>query len=167
MALVRTGLHKSSTRNTPKTRRSQNSYFAKWEAFTERHGQDSTLSAINDPETKVCWILMFACMYRQRPGPTGDPVRSETVGKACLAVGYQISLLVGPNPCKAKQGHKEFHPIFADCIKKLKDEDKPSSRAYPINLAIIEGIADALNFDDPVYGSRERHVFDLCIMAWF
>ena len=167
MSTLRSALDESSKATTIKTRAAATSYFAKWEHFCTEHGTDCALTTILDPETQVCYILMFAAMYRERKGPTGDPVRSKTVGKACSAVGKGISDLAGFNPCKQTQGFNELHPLLASYLKRLSDLDKPSTRAYPINLAIIENLYEALDTTDAKYGTMNEHIINLCVMAWF
>ena len=160
-------LQKASESTTALTRSRKGSVWGKWEEFCAKHRQDPSLEGLKDHETKLCYILIFASMYRTRKGPTGDPVRSDTVGKACSAVGEGISHLARFNPTKAFQGQVQRHPVLVAFLDKLSKEDSPSTRAYPINLAIIEGLEDALDVDHPILGPRERHIIDLSIIAWF
>ena len=160
-------LEKASTAVTAKTLAAQDSQFQLWVEFCAKLGQDPALSTVSDPETKLCFILIFAGNYRTRPGRTGEFVRADTVSKACSAVGKGISYLGGCNPTKQSPLSDKRHPLLTAYIQKLEDEDGPSGRAYPINLAIIEGLFDVLDIDHPEYGPRERHIADLCIVAWF
>ena len=64
-------------------------------------------------------------------------------------------------------GSDKLHPLLASFLKALERDDDPASRAYPANITILRGLIDALDVDDPQYGSLNAHVIDLIIVAFF
>ena len=164
---LRAAIQVSATATTTKHRNEQGSVFAKWRDFCGTFGHDAALSTITAQEDKLCYILIFGNRYRQRKGPSGNPVKADTVSKACSQVGQGIAHLGGLNPCKATHGQDANHPLLQDFIEALRRDDEPSSRAYPINISIIEAMPKALDFEDPVWGTLNRHTYLLSVVAYY
>jgi hypothetical protein len=58
-------------------------------------------------------------------------------------------------------------PILAAFLKRLRDEDDPSTRAYPANLTIIRALLDALDLEDAQFGRLNQRAVDLIIVAFY
>ena len=127
-------LKKASESTTALTRSRKGSVWGKWEEFCARHRQEPSLEGLRDHETKLCYILIFASMYRTRKGPSGDPVRSDAVGKACSAVGERISHLARFNPTKAFQGQVQRHPVLVAFLDKLSMRTRLPHERTPSTL---------------------------------
>ena len=140
--------------------------FGHWTAFCEEHDHPPDLADIPDRNDKLCYLLVFGLRYRQ-PDPSKNIVRSDTVAKALKAVGQGIANLGGCDPRKATLGAVRNDPILAAFLKRLRDEDDPSTRAYPANLTILRGLLDALDIDDDVHGALNAHIIDLIIVAFY
>ena len=117
-------------------------------------------------EDKLGYLLVFGMRYR-RTGQGGRQVGADSVDKALLAVGQGITDLGRSDPRKATPGSRDNHPLLASFLKALRDEDDPASRVYPVNITIIRGILDALDFDHPRYGTFNSHVLDLIILGFY
>ena len=169
---LRTALDLSAQANTKRTRATTANTFGRWVAFCASLGHDPTLSAIPGGEDKLCYMLAFGLRYR-RHGARDHPVRAGSVGTALLAVGQGISNLGVSDPrhevVLLPDGKRlvSNRPLLTTFLKRLKDEDAPSSRAYPANVTILRQIPNALDFDDPQFGILNRVVFDLIIVAFY
>ena len=134
----------ASLSTTTQTRSSENATFGRWATFCAGLSQDPTLSRVPEREDKLCYLLVFAMRYR-RTGARGQPVRADAVEKALLAVGKGMANLGVGDPRKASPGSDRNHPALAGFLKRLSDEDEPSTRAYPANLTIIEALFEVLD----------------------
>ena len=104
--------------------------------------------------------------YRET-GQTGKPVRADAVQAALLSVGQGITHLGASDPRKPYFGADRNHPLLTSFIKGLTDEDSPKTRTYPVNTTILIALLDALDTEDPKWGQTNRHVINLCILAFF
>ena len=111
-------------------------------------------------------MLVFAHRFRAK-GQTNNPVRADTVDKALLAVGKGLADLGCQDPRKAAPGSRDNHPLLAAYLKRLSDQDSPTSRTYPANITILLGLLNILDFDDPVWGVFNAHVVDLIVVAFY
>ena len=151
---------------TGKTQRANSQIFDTWVTFCHHHGQQPTLSTIPSQEDKICYLLVFAHRYRTG-GQTGKGVRAGTVDKALLAVGKGIADLGFPDPRKPHVGSDRNHPLLQAYLKRLTDEDDPTSRTYPVNTTIIRELPAVLDTGHDKFGSTNIHVIDLIIVAFF
>ena len=87
--------------------------------------------------------------------------------KALTAVGQGMANMGGRDPRKQTPGAVHNHPLLSSFLKALRDEDDPSTRAYPANLTIIRALRRALDTSDPTWGVLNAHVIDLIIVAFF
>lgn len=126
----------------------------------------ATVDHIQNAEDRLCYLLVFGMRYRET-GQTGKPVRADAVEAALLSVGQGITHLGASDPRKSYIGTDRNHPLLASFIKGLRDEDDPTSRTYPVNTTIILALLDALDTEDPKWGQTNRHVINLCVMAFF
>jgi hypothetical protein len=110
--------------------------------------------------------MVFGLRYRNPPG-SKKPIRGNTIDKALKAVGQGIANLGGRDPRKETDGSLRNDPVLASFLKRLRDEDDPSTRAYPANLTILRGLLDALDIDDAEYGALNAHIIDLIIVAYY
>ena len=158
-------LAKASNATTTKTRAANSKIMGLWHQHCVQHHNRISLCNVRNPEDRLAQLLVFGLRYR-RGGQTGKPVRADTVDKALLAVGQGITHLGQPDPRKLA-GSDKLHPILASFLAALRDEDGPSTRAYPANITILAGMRDALDFDDPIYGGFNAHIADLAIIAFY
>ena len=130
LADLGSALHTTETALVPKTRRSRRNHFQRWIEFCAEHGRPPSLSDVPLPETRLCYLLVFAVRYRRRTNPrTGELVRADTVETALIAVGQGITALGQPDPRKQAGGDRN-DPLLASFIKAMRDQDSPSTRAY-------------------------------------
>ena len=107
-------------------------------------------------------MLVFGMRYR-----THNSVRGDTVANALKAVGQGIANLGGRDPRKHLEGSLHNDPVLAAFLKRLRDEDDPSTRAYPANLTILRGLLDALDIHHAEHGTLNAHIVDLIIVAYY
>jgi hypothetical protein len=107
-------------------------------------------------------MLVFGMRYR-----TQKSVRGDTVANALKAVGQGIANLGGGDPRKHLQGSFSNDPVLAAFLKRLRDQDDPSTRAYPANITILRALLDALDLDHAEEGSLNQHIVDLIIVAFY
>ena len=90
----------ASAAHTSKTSAERERVFAAWAAFCESLEIHPSLSNVNGHEAKVVVLLVFAWRYRVggRRGARKEPVRSDTVASALLAVGKGITDLGQQDP---------------------------------------------------------------------
>ena len=165
---LRTALQTAETALVPKTRSRRLAIFQQWTDFCTEHGRQPSLSDVPDPETRLCYLLVFGSRIRSRASPaTGKAVRAGSVASALLAVGQGITALGVPDPRKEAPGADRNHPLLASYLKALQDADDPSTRAYPANITIIQNLPEALDTEHPQHGRLNLHVIDLCIIGFF
>ena len=111
------------------------------------------------------YLLVFGLRYR-RKGATNNPVRADTVDKALHAVAEGLTNLGRPDPRKSGP-RGEFHPVYTAFLKALRDEDDPSTRAYPANITILRELYNVLDVHDPKFGALNEHIIDLIIVAFY
>ena len=136
-----------------------------WHQYCVQTSQSISLRTVPSPDGRLAHLLVFGLRYR-RGGQTGKPVRADTVDKALLAVGQGITHLGQPDPRKLA-GSDKLHPLLTSFLKALRDEDGPDTRTYPANITILEGMPDALDFEDRDWGAFNAHVADLAIVAFY
>jgi hypothetical protein len=156
----------SAEANTGKTTSARSRIFTEWSEYCESLGRAPSLRDVPDPETKLCYLLVFGLRYRQT-GQTGQPVRAGTVEDALLAVGQGITHLGQPDPRKEYPGSPKNHPLLASFLKALRDQDDPATRAYPANITILRGLPAALDTDHATAGQLNKTVIDLITVAFF
>lgn len=162
---LRLALSVANRANTVKTARSRDATFSFWAQFCESLSVNPCLRDVPDPETKLCYLLVFAIRYRTT-GRTGKPVRANTVQDALVAVGKGISNLGQPDPRFAPNSTNQ-HPILAGFLKRLRSQDDPATRAYPASLTIIRGLYAVLDLDHPTQGRCTTMTLDLIIVAFY
>jgi hypothetical protein len=140
-----------------------------WTNFCATHKRHPSLRDVPDPETRLCYLLVYGHRVRSRTAPkTSLPVRVGTVEEALLAVGTGIAALGMPDPRKEVPGSNRNHPLLASCLNALSDEDDPHTRAYPANITIIQNtMHKILDTAHPIHGRFNQHVIDLCIVGFF
>ena len=111
------------------------------------------------------YLLVFGLRYRWK-GATNHPVRADTVDKALHAVAEGLTNLGRPDPRKSGP-RGEFHPVYTAFLKALRDEDDPSTRAYPANITILRELYNVLDVHDPKFGALNEHIIDLIIVAFY
>ena len=158
-------LQVASRATTSKTQKSRNKIFGLWTAFCQRHRQAPSLHNVRDPEDKLTHLLVFLWRYRIA-GQRKKPVRADTLQGVLTAVGKGISDLGQPDP-RYPAGSSKQHPLLADFLKALSREDDPASRAYPANVTILQGLFTALDTQDPKFGTLNRHVQLITVVAFF
>ncbi len=156
----------ASKSTTTKTRRAKTKVFFLWAQFCSEHNVSETLSTVQGQELKISYLLVFGLRYR-KSGQTNKSVRADTVDTAIAAVAAGITDLGGVDPRKQTDGSNRNHPLLTAFIKALRDQDDPSSRAYPANLTLIRALLDALDLDDPIFGTLNAHIIDLIIVAFY
>ena len=167
LADLGSALHTSETALVPKTRRSRSNQFQYWIEFCKEHGRPPCLSDVPLQETRLCYLLVYAVRYRRRTNPqTGELVRADTVEAVLIAVGKGIAALGQPDPRKQAGGERN-HPLLASFLQAMRDQDSPSTRAYPANISIIEHLHDILDTTHPTAGQANKHAIDLCIIGFF
>ena len=89
--------------------------------------------------------------------------------KALGAVAKGFSQLDRPDPRDRYVGNQSIgrHPLLADFLKALRDEDSPQDRAHPVNTTILRGLQTALNQREPKYGYQHATLRDLAIVAFY
>ena len=147
---------------TRKSRKANASYFGKWRVFCQKFKQEPHLPGVAGRENKLCWMLVFAYRYRSI-----NSVRAGSVQKALAAVGQGLADLGVPDPRKPYTDSPKLDPLLTAYLKKLRDEDDPSTRSYPANLPIIRQIREVLDFEHEVEGEINRHILDLIIVAFY
>jgi len=155
----------ASQATTRKTNSARQRIFAIWADFCAAHGATPCLSSVADPEAKICHLLVFAYRYRQT-GQTGKPVRADTVQDALLAVGKGISDLGQPGS-RFPLRDRNQHPLLASFLKRLRSEDSPATRAYPVNITIIKGLPTALASGAVDIGGTAASLINLILVAFF
>ena len=83
-------------------------------------------------------------------------MRADTVEGVLIAVGKGIPALGEPDPRKQAGGDRN-DPLLASFLKAMRDQDSPSTRAYPANISIIEHLHDILDTDHPTAGQANKH----------
>ena len=132
------------------------------------------MRTVHETETKISYLLVFGMRYR-KCGAKGffsgraldKPVASDTVATALLAVGKGIADLGQPDPRKQARGDSNLHPLLSSFLHALKRSDDPASRSYPANVTIIRNMAVVLDTQHPTEGNANKHVIDLCIVAFY
>jgi len=162
---LRLALSVANRANTVKTARSWDAIFSFWAQFCMPLGVSPCLRDVPDPETKLCYLLVFAIRY-QATGRTGKSVQANTVQDALVAVGQGISNLGQPDPCFAPHGTNQ-HPVLAGFLKRLRSQDDPATRAYPASLTIIRGLYDVFKLNHTTQGRCTTMTLDLIIVAFY
>ena len=152
----------ASRANVSKTRRAKDSAFEHWCAFCRSLQVSPLLDGLDD-DSRASMLLVYGLRYRQT-GRTGDPVRAKTVDDALLAVGQGITNLGGRDPRKQADGITTV-PALRAFIQALRNDDEPSKRAYPINVAILRRLPEVLDTEHREFGTLNAHVIDLIIVA--
>jgi hypothetical protein len=167
-AALSTALQTSEQALVPKTRADRNRKFHDWVQFCAELKRPPDLSDVPLQETRLCYILVYGERIRSRiSSRTGEPVRAGSVQAALLAVGTGIAHLGQPDPRKISPGDNRNHPLLADYLRALRDQDSPSERSYPANITIIRTLHDTLDYTHAKHGPTNRHVTDLCIIGFF
>ena len=81
-------------------------------------------------------------------------------------MGKGISDLGTPDPRKSGSSDKN-HPLLADFLTSLRNEDEPALRSYPANLTILKRCRETMQVRDRRYGTLNAHILDLMIVAFF
>jgi hypothetical protein len=82
-------------------------------------------------------------------------------------VGQGIANLGGSDPRKQTLGALNNDPVLAAYLKRLRDEDDPSTRSYPANLTILRALPEACWIEHPELGTLNSHIIDLIIVAFY
>ena len=128
-----------------------------------------SLSNVNGHEAKVVVLLVFAWRYRVggRRGARKEPVRSDTVASALLAVGKGIADLGQQDPRFEIFGTNRYHPVLAAFLKKCKDDDAPGTKSYPATVDMLEALPKVLDTEHPIDGQLNTNVIDLCVAGFY
>ena len=86
---------------------------------------------------------------------------------ALLAVGKGITDLGGQDPRKISPESDINHPLLSNFLQKLRDGDDPQQRAHPVMLDMLRALPVALVLDHETNGNLNKHVVQLCIVAFF
>jgi len=165
---LRAALQTASEANVPKTVNARNKIFASWVAFCESLGKHPSLCDVLGHQNKLSYLLVFGHRYRKHGRNSGqNAVRAGTVASALLAVGEGITNLGYPDPRKLAPGNPRNHPVLAAYLKRLGDEDGPSTRVYPANVTILRTLPDVLDFDHVTHGQINRCIINITIVAFF
>ena len=150
-----------------KTRKAENATFQRWREFCSEFDKSPTLDDVPDQDTKLLYLIVFGRRYRLGSITGHDSVRGATVEKALLAVGKGFTNLGRPDPRKQTGNADRYHPLLAAFLKTLKDQDDPSTRAYPANISLLRELPTALDFNNTYLGEFNRHVADLIVAAFY
>ena len=154
-----------STSTTPKTNKAKQKIFDLWTDFARSLGQDPSLRTVSGQEPRLAYLLVFGLRYR-RKGQTDNPVRADTVASALQAVGEGISRLGYSDP-RLERGTSKLHPLLASFLKALRDEDSPSTQAYPVNITILRHLIECTDLHHIRDGPLNQHTIDLIIVGFF
>ena len=161
---LRAALDKTTESVGTKHQAELDSHFGEWTKFCESLSVDPSLRDVPGQETRLSYLLVYGMRYRLT-GRRDHPVKTDQVEKALLAVGKGIADLGQPDPRKSGDSAKN-HPLLADFLTALRNEDEPAKRAYPANLTIIRRIRDTLDCRDRRCGKFNAHILNLIIVAF-
>ena len=134
--------------------------------FCHEQGVTSTLTEhLGNPELRCSCMLVCAVRYRCE-GRKDKPVVADTVAKALTAIGQGIARMGQPDP-RFDLRTGQLHSLHTDFLSKLREDDDPPSRAYPVNMAILRSLNDVIDTEHAVYGRPYAHVIDLIIVAFY
>ncbi len=162
---ARAALQVSGLATVPKTQRAKNKIFGIWSAFCQKLGRQPSLSDVPAPEDKLTYLLVFLWRYRA-VGQRNKPVRAGQLSSVLTAVGQGISHLGYQDP-RYPLGSPRQHTVLTDFVRALQKQDDPTKRAYPANVTILRGLFDALDTDDEIFGTINRHTQWLIIVAFY
>ena len=163
---LRSALQTASTHKTTKTQDERTRIFEHWRQYCSSLRVSPSLRELDEHETRLCFLLVFAQRYR-RQGRRGQPVKAGAVEQALLAVGEGITHMGEPDPRRDPDNPSRHHPVLSAFLHKLRDDDDPAHRAYPVTLDILRALPTALDTGHPSDGPLNTAVIDLCIVAFF